>query len=108
MQSIESSQRGKFIVINAYIKKKGRSQTAWLYTSKWEKSKLGPQLAEGFAGGWAVKNPSAKQEPQAGRLRGRRAQQPTQLFLSGESHGQTNLEVYDPEGCKESDMAKAT
>ena len=108
MQSIESSQRGKFIVINAYIKKKIRRQIAWLYTSKWEKNKLGPQLAEGFAGGSAVKNPSTKQEPQSGRIPGRSAQQPTPLFLSGESHGQTNLEVYDPEGCKELDMAKAT
>ena len=32
--------------------------------------------------------------------------QPTPIFLSGESHGQTSLAGYSPGGCKESDMTE--
>ena len=35
-------------------------------------------------------------------------QQPTQVFLTGESHGQRNLGDYSPWGRKESDMTEAT
>ena len=36
----------------------------------------------------------------------RRAQQPTQVFLPGESHGQWSLEVYSPRGHRESDTTE--
>ena len=36
----------------------------------------------------------------------RRAQQPTALFLHGESHGQRSLVGYSPWGCKELDMTE--
>ena len=38
----------------------------------------------------------------------RRAQQPTPVFLPGESHGQKSLVGYGPPGHKESDMTEAT
>jgi len=34
--------------------------------------------------------------------------QPTPVFLSGESYGKRSLAVYNPQGCKESDMTEAT
>ena len=36
----------------------------------------------------------------------RRAWQPTPLFLPGESHGQSNLAGYSPQGHKELDMTE--
>ena len=38
----------------------------------------------------------------------RRAQQPTPVFLPGESHGQRSLVGYSPWGCKQSDTTEAT
>ena len=38
------------------------------------------------------------------RSPGRRAWQPTPVFLPGESHGQRSLVVYNPWGCKDLDM----
>ena len=38
----------------------------------------------------------------------RKAQQPTLVSLTGESHGQRNLVSYTPSGHKESDMTEAT
>ena len=38
----------------------------------------------------------------------RRAQQPTPVFLPGESHGQRNLGGYSPQGSKELDTTEAT
>ena len=38
----------------------------------------------------------------------RRAQQPTPVFLPGESHGQKNLVGYSPERYTESDTTEAT
>ena len=42
--------------------------------------------------------------PESGRFLWRRKSQPIQVSLSGQSHGQRNLEVYSPWGHKESDM----
>ena len=42
-----------------------------------------------------------------GKIPWRRAQQPTPVFLPGESHGQKSLEGYGPQGCKEC-MTEAT
>ena len=36
----------------------------------------------------------------------KRKWQPTSVFLPGESHGQRNLEDYNPRGHKESDMTE--
>ena len=38
----------------------------------------------------------------------RRKWQPTPAFLPGESHGQSNLMGYNPQGCKESDTTEFT
>ena len=46
--------------------------------------------------------------PWVGKIPWRRAQQPTLVFLPGESHGQMSLVCYSPWGLKESDMTKAT
>ena len=46
--------------------------------------------------------------PGSGRSPGRRAWQPTLVFLSGESQGQRSLEGYSPCGHKESDMTEVT
>jgi len=42
--------------------------------------------------------------PGSGRSPWRRVQQPTPVFLPGESHGQRSLEGYSPWGHKESNM----
>ena len=39
--------------------------------------------------------------PWVGKIPWRRAQQPTPVFLPGESHGQRSLVVYNPQGQKE-------
>ena len=63
-----------------------------------------------------VKNPPAnKREVRdtgsisgSGRFPWRRAWQPTQVFLPGESHGQRSLAGYSPWGHKESETTEAT
>ena len=47
-------------------------------------------------------------DPRVGKIPWRRARQPTPVFLPGESHGQTSLAGYNPQGRRESDTAKAT
>ena len=47
-------------------------------------------------------------DPQVGKIRWRRAWQPTPVFLPGESHGQRSLVGYSPKGHKESDMTEET
>ena len=62
----------------------------------------------------AVKNPLANAGdirdvgsiPGSGRSPWRRAWQPTQVFLPGESHGQRSLVGYSAWGAKESDMTE--
>ena len=44
--------------------------------------------------------------PGSGRFPWRRAWQPTPVFLSGEFHGQRNLEDYSPGGQKELNMTE--
>ena len=57
-----------------------------------------------------VQNPPAMQEtgfdPWVGKIPWRREQQPTLVFLPGESHGQRNLAGYRPWGHKESDRSE--
>ena len=43
-----------------------------------------------------------------GEIPWRRVQQPTPVFLQGESHGQRSLAGYGPQGHKVSDMTQAT
>ena len=45
-------------------------------------------------------------DPWVGRNPWRRKWQPTSVFLPGQSHGQRNLAVYSPWGCKESNMTE--
>ena len=45
-------------------------------------------------------------DPWVGKVSWRNAQQPTGVFLPGESHGQRSLQGYSPWGCKESDTAE--
>ena len=47
-------------------------------------------------------------DPCIGNIPWRRAQQPTPVFLPGESHGQRSLVGYSLEGSKESDRTKVT
>ena len=47
-------------------------------------------------------------DPWVGKVPWRRAQQPTPLFLPGESHGQKSLAGYSPEGHTESDTTEVT
>ena len=47
-------------------------------------------------------------DPWVGKIPWRRAWQPTQVFVPGESHGQRNLVGYSPQGCKETDMTEGT
>ena len=46
--------------------------------------------------------------PWIGKIPWRSKQQPTPVFLPGESHGQRNLVGYSPQGLKESDTTEAT
>ena len=46
--------------------------------------------------------------PEVRKIPWRRKQQPTPVFLSGDSHGQKSLVGYSPQGCKESDTTEAT
>ena len=47
-------------------------------------------------------------DPWDGKIPWRRAQQPTPVFLPGESHGQSSLVGYSPWDSKDSDAAEAT
>ena len=47
-------------------------------------------------------------DPWVGKIPWRRAWQPTQVFLPGESHGQRSLVGYGPLGCKKLDTTEAT
>ena len=55
-----------------------------------------------------VKNPAANADDGrgVGSIPWRRTQQPTPVFLPGESHGQRSLADYSPRDHKESDMAE--
>ena len=53
-----------------------------------------------------VKNLSAMQETQVGKIPWRRKWQPTLVFLPEESHGLRSLAGYSPRGCKESDKTE--
>ena len=46
--------------------------------------------------------------PGLGRFPWRKAWQPTQVFLPGESHGQRSLAGYSPQNSKESDTTETT
>ena len=46
--------------------------------------------------------------PWVGKIPWRRVEQPTPLFLPGESHRQRSLVGYSPQGCKELDTTEAT
>ena len=65
----------------------------------------------GFPSGSAAKNSPAVRETRVRflgwKIPWRRAEQPTPLFLPGESHGQRSLEGYGPLGHKELDMTVA-
>ena len=61
----------------------------------------------GFLGGSVVKNLSAMEETWrrrfplwVGKILWKRKWQPTQVVLSGKSHGQRSLVGYSPQGCK--------
>ena len=67
----------------------------------------------GFPGGTSSKEPACqcrrlferlRFDPWVGKIPQRRAQQPTQVFLPGESHGQRSLAGCGPQGCTESGM----
>ena len=45
-------------------------------------------------------------DPWVGKIPGRRAWQPTAVFLPVEPHGQRSLAGYSPWGCKELDAAE--
>ena len=63
-----------------------------------------------------VKSPPAKArdlkrcrfKPWVGKIPGRRAQQPTPVFLPGESHGQRSVVGYTVHSVTESDTTEAT
>ena len=59
----------------------------------------------GFPGGSDGEEPAVK-ETWVGKISWRREQQPTPVFLPGESHGQRSLVGYSPWGRKEPNMAE--
>ena len=71
-----------------------------------------PRRSEASLVAQTVKNPPAMREtwvphPWVEKMPWRRAwQQPTPVFLPGESHGQRSLVGYTPWGCKESDTTE--
>ena len=87
-----------------------------------KKQQLEPDMKQNTAsklgkvpGGSKVKNPPARQEPQAcgfdtwvKKIPWRGAWQPTPVFLPEESHGQRSLEGYSPWGRKKSDRTEVT
>ena len=70
----------------------------------------------GFPGGAGGKEPTCQCrqrqrqgfDPWVGKIPWQRAQQPTPVFLPGESHGQRSLAGYSPQGCTELDSTEAT
>ena len=69
----------------------------------------------GFSGGASGKEPTGQCrrrrkrhgfDPQVRKIPWRRAQQPTPVFLPGESHGQRSPGGYSPQGHTESDMTQ--
>ena len=87
--------------------------TAFLKTRALEFLRVWGNL--GFPSGSAVKNPPAMQEVQEMCVRSlsqedpwRKAWLPTPVSLLGESHGQTSLAVYSPQGRKELDTTEAS
>ena len=73
-------------------------------------------ISEGFPGDTNGKEPACQCrrhvrhgfDPWVGKIPWRRAWQPTQAFLSGESHRQRSLVGYSPQGRKESDTTEVT
>ena len=71
---------------------------------------------EGFPGGTSGKEPACQCrrfkrcgfDPWVRKIPQRRTWQPTPVFTPGESHGQRNLEGYNPQGHKELDMSEVT
>ena len=55
-----------------------------------------------------IKTFSDKQKSREFIASRRRAQQPTPVFLPGESHRQRSLASYSPQGCKDLDMTELT
>ena len=74
------------------------------------------KLRLGFPGGASGKEPDCQCrkrkrrgfDPWFRKIPSRRAGQPTQAFLPGESHGQRSLVCYSPEGHKELDTTEVT
>ena len=70
----------------------------------------------GFPGGACGKEPTCQRRrlkrlefnPWVEKIPGRRAWQPTPVFLPGKPHGQRSLVGYSPWGCKELDMTEVT
>ena len=70
----------------------------------------------GFLAGASGKEPSCqcrrhkrhRSDPWVGKIPRRRKQQPTPVFLPGESHGQRSLVGYSPWGHKGSDTSEVT
>ena len=58
-----------------------------------------PDHFQGFPGG-SVPSRRHTFNPRVGKIPGRRKQQPTPVFLPGESHGQRSLAGQSPRGCK--------
>ena len=92
------------------------------WPTEWEILRGGSQnymtttIIRGFPGGTSGKEPTCQHkrckrlgfDPWVGKIRWRRAWQPTPVFLPGESHGQRSLAGYSPWGLRESDATKAT
>ena len=70
----------------------------------------------GFPGGASGKQPACQCrrrrrcgfDPWVGKIPWRRTQQPTPVFLPGESHRQRSLVGYNPQSCSESDTTEVT
>ena len=70
----------------------------------------------GFPGGASGKEPACQWrrckrcrfDPWVGKIPWRRAQQPTPVFLPGESHAQRHLAGCSAQGCTDSDTAEVT
>ena len=72
-------------------------------------------MISGFPGGATGKETACHCRTQdmqihflVGKTSWRKKEQPTSVFLPGESHGQRSLPGYSPQGHKESDMTEAT
>ena len=86
-----------------------------LYAQEWDWL-LGHMIALDFPGGTSGKEPAyqCRRHKRRGfnpcirKIPGKKAWQPTPVFLPGESHGQRSLTGYSPKGCKELDTTEAT